>query len=339
MFASLFLEMVALQFNQSSRLMKSYTAFLLENYAQKIGPLEENLKSLSFLLPGKFNHSSLISECLYALVSSVQLLHRKIISLHFQGKNSGELLERTSKLYRILAYLLSVIVNFQSSAEMLINRFFEGKRINVITLIELCKCALKLALFAISGGKKAVSHAVLDDSFPVALSNRSTVPEKGKYSGKVVSPPESIQQNTPLPSENQPKLTSTMQQFREVVHIIQPVVYIALIRHYGLQGNGSRSWKPWIAALGMFCFSNFPHISPFTNQQEQPAAIGSKEANARTKDLFLFLLKEPFYSTYVKDRIDAFCSSSESFFFLKPLVSLLKEYQCLFEQNFFYTNK
>jgi peroxin-16 len=320
--------------------MNFYTDFLVQNYAKKIGPLEENLKSLSFLLPGKFNHSSLISEFLYALVSSVQLLHRRIISLHFAGKNVGEFLERTSKLYRIISYLLSVIVNFQTSTEMLMNRFFHGQRLNVITLIELCKCALKIALFAIGQGKKAVPHAFLDDSFPFVLLNRTKTPEKGKYSGKVVSPPEqSIQESLPSKRNNSsPTLTSTMQQLREVVHIIQPVVYIALIRHYGLSGNGSRSWKPWIAGLGMFCFANLAHILP-NFQPEEPSTIDTKEANARVKELVLFLLKEPFYSTFVKDKIDAFTAKSESFFLLKPVISLVKEYQSLFEQNFYYCNK
>lgn len=233
----------------------------------------------------------------------------------------GETFERSSKLYRLAAYLLVIIRKFQASLEMLASRIVgNDKKFNVILVIELVKALLKVAIFISTKGKPLL-NTLLNERIPPVLKNNEEF-EVGKFSGKLLSIPKKIEFNY-----HETKMINAEGSW-EILRIIQPALYAFLITKYGPFKNGSKSWIPWITGLS---------IGLLVYLQNNKISLPKEETEQRKIDLILFIFKEPFYGNIVKPYFDSILGSRN--FILKPLLSLLKEYQLLLEENYFYTTR
>ncbi|KAK9147688.1 hypothetical protein Scep_006445 [Stephania cephalantha] len=91
---------------------------------------------------------------------------------------------------------------------------------------------------------------------------------------------------------------------QEVLHITRPLIYVLLIRKYG-----ARSWKPWVLSLAVDLTGEgiLSQILRVRHQRREGHLLSNLEKNevSRRKLLWaLYLMRDPFFSTYTKERLE-----------------------------------
>ncbi|KAK9143569.1 hypothetical protein Syun_012969 [Stephania yunnanensis] len=91
---------------------------------------------------------------------------------------------------------------------------------------------------------------------------------------------------------------------QEVLHITRPLIYVLLIRKYG-----TRSWKPWVLSLAVDLTGAgiLSQILCVRHQRREGHLLSNLEKNevSRRKLLWaLYLMRDPFFSTYTKERLE-----------------------------------
>ncbi|XP_014522944.1 peroxisome biogenesis protein 16 [Vigna radiata var. radiata] len=101
-------------------------------------------------------------------------------------------------------------------------------------------------------------------------------------------------------------LRGTLLFIGEVLFISRPLVYVLFIRKYGI-----RSWTPWFLSLAIDCIGNsFLSIvtSSVVGGKEQVFHLSAPEKDEvkRRKLLFvLYLMRDPFFSKYTRQRLES----------------------------------
>ncbi|CAG8448609.1 11717_t:CDS:2 [Funneliformis caledonium] len=125
-------------------------------------------------------------------------------------------------------------------------------------------------------------------------------------------------------------------KFAELLYIIRPLIYV-----FALQKYGNRSWKPWVLSIFIELLAKvfFDHFY----KKKVPGGYRwistlEKEEHKRRIRLFLFyILRGPFYEKFTRPKINNFCQSVSN----KPILSLfggiLRDYQPLWENIYFYS--
>ncbi|KAJ2455263.1 hypothetical protein EV183_000998 [Coemansia sp. RSA 2336] len=160
--------------------LQKYARFVVSNAAQ-VNSIENGLRTLTYILPGRFADAELASEAIYTLLSFVGIYHDGLLS---KAASSGLLvdkegqplkldvspfnryhgdLSRNRKLYRVLSLLLSSLQFSEKLVEMVVaKKFSEKLRWRVVSWIEIVKCVLRLNLLHLSG-RRMVTGAVIPE--------------------------------------------------------------------------------------------------------------------------------------------------------------------------------
>uniref|UniRef100_A0A060TAP6 Peroxisomal membrane protein PEX16 n=1 Tax=Blastobotrys adeninivorans TaxID=409370 RepID=A0A060TAP6_BLAAD len=145
----------------SSVWLEKYQQFLLKN-ASQISSIESSLRSLTFILPGRFKDVEVASESLYSILQILGLYHDAIITKAAKKLVAIDPSFRTgahnryaehqmsaSKTYRALALCIQLTRYTELLWEMIARRKKGAKaRWLVVLWIEVVKASLRLALFA-----------------------------------------------------------------------------------------------------------------------------------------------------------------------------------------------
>ncbi|KAJ3065510.1 Peroxisomal membrane protein pex16 [Podochytrium sp. JEL0797] len=134
----------------------------------------------------------------------------------------------------------------------------------------------------------------------------------------------------------------------EWMHMLRPVVYLLALRRYG-----TKSWTPWILSLTLETTSLGIHANAtaihnllvsagaIASPLEKPVlrkTLEKEELRRRIGMLVYCLLRDPFYSGLVKERLHKFCDALSK----KPIISLasglLADYIPLWENYYFLVN-
>ncbi|KAJ3083855.1 Peroxisomal membrane protein pex16 [Rhizoclosmatium hyalinum] len=130
----------------------------------------------------------------------------------------------------------------------------------------------------------------------------------------------------------------------EWMHMLRPLVYLMALRKYG-----TKSWNPWVlslileaSSLGIHynaqSISEFISGQPSTTKKPMRKFLEKDELQRRLWLLGYYLLRDPCYSLFVKERLDKFCESMSK----KPIISLasglLADYIPLWENYYFLVN-
>ncbi|KAJ3031315.1 UNVERIFIED_CONTAM: Peroxisomal membrane protein pex16 [Siphonaria sp. JEL0065] len=128
--------------------MNGYAKFLIA-HAPVVGSLESLAESVTYILPGRFEHSEIVAEALHSFVSILSTYHDTVLSKHFGAKSKGgpskfnqytTHLMALGPLYRVAAYLATLCDFTQVFSEMLAKDYVsEQFRWKVIAKIELIK--------------------------------------------------------------------------------------------------------------------------------------------------------------------------------------------------------
>ncbi|XP_062157478.1 peroxisome biogenesis protein 16 isoform X1 [Alnus glutinosa] len=108
----------------------------------------------------------------------------------------------------------------------------------------------------------------------------------------------------------------------EVLFISRPLIYVLFIRKYGI-----RSWIPWFLSLavdfvGMGILSNVTKSGGQDKEQRFHLSISEKDEIKRRKLLWaLYLMRDPFFSKYTRQRLE----STKNVLEAVPIVGFLTE--------------
>ncbi|CAJ0861736.1 1201_t:CDS:10, partial [Entrophospora sp. SA101] len=122
----------------------------------------------------------------------------------------------------------------------------------------------------------------------------------------------------------------------ELLYIIRPLIYVLTLRKYG-----NKSWKPWLLSIIIEVYTriltNYFH-KKISDGSHRLTSVEKDEEKRRIKQLFLYILRGPFYEKITRPKIDKICQSVGN----KPILSLfggiLRDYQPIWENVYFYKN-
>lgn len=220
--------------------LDAWTHFLLKNYDRTLARIEDQLKGLSFVVPGRFAHAEAAAEALYAAASCFQLLNRTLLGAHLGegarlhkpqeevARCTARRLQNASRTYTVASFALAAIRNLQALVDVLLRQSAsETRRLRTIAAIEFSKTLLKLVVFASNGGRP-VCTLLLDDAPPVKLKHSSRGFERGRLSGKLTALPsrcfmDVAAERSQISRCLQP--CTRIQMMQELLHIAAPLAY------------------------------------------------------------------------------------------------------------------
>ncbi|KAJ1953804.1 hypothetical protein IWQ62_005907 [Dispira parvispora] len=360
-----------------AKLAQAYERFLLNN-ASQISSIESTVRSLTYVLPGRFSDADVASEGLYALLNVLGLYHDHILTKAARQTSSAKpdtsLLNRYHRyffrhsaqpgLYQRLGLALTLLQFAESFIEMAIQKKWGTRaKWQAVTAIELAKLLCRLALI-----RNTQNRMLFQPSYPErdvdpevlrASTNTETPPSawQGKHTGKqypsVASLAQGVREGQPLAQYISARSSQPEQYLKpsevvlplsrsallgEYLFALRPVLYVLAIRKWG-----HKAWLPWLLSLAIESLSRLLQTTACADVTRQGHS-GSRSQLERAelgRRLWLFLnylLRSPFYDRFTKPRLDRFIKSAQQ----KPIISLfaglLSDYQPLWESVYFYTS-
>ncbi|KAJ1833666.1 hypothetical protein LPJ73_007878 [Coemansia sp. RSA 2703] len=264
-------------------MFQKYASFVVNNAAQ-VNSIENGLRTLTYILPGRFADAELASEAIYTLLSFVGVYHDSLLGkaakagllVDKEGKSveidvtpfnryHGRLSQRSS-VYHATALLLSGLQFSEKLVEMLVvKKLGEKMRWKVVSLIEIVKVLLRMNLLQLSG-RRMVTGSVVPERLvdPASLGSIKNAPSslsastataaatasqwKGGRSGLRFTPVRDILERT----EGSATLSGYVTGEARNPEAVAPA--LALIRRYGplgLAGELLFILRPLVYVLGI----------------------------------------------------------------------------------------
>ncbi|KAI1339211.1 peroxisome membrane protein [Xylariaceae sp. FL0016] len=148
-----------------------YSDFITKN-AHQVSQIESALRSLTYIIPGRFRDAEIASETLHSSVQLLSLYHdavlrgalNKIPSLATRIPSPHTRYTRfwtaKSKLYRRIALLLQVVQYTELLWEMAAKRRGEKIRWRIVIILEMVKAACRLLLMRITHSRPLVTPSL-----------------------------------------------------------------------------------------------------------------------------------------------------------------------------------
>jgi peroxin-16 len=158
--------------------LASYETFITKNAGQ-VSQIESALRSLTYIIPGRFRDAEIASESIHSGVQLLSLYHDNLLtralstlpvaSIPSTHTRYTRFWSQKSKLYRRVAMILQMVVYTELLCEMTAKRRGgERRRWHVIVLLEAIKAVCRLLLLRITRSRPLVTPA---------LPERETIPE------------------------------------------------------------------------------------------------------------------------------------------------------------------
>ncbi|MCJ1307347.1 Peroxisomal membrane protein pex16 [Agyrium rufum] len=154
------------------RLLTLYDDFVVHN-ASSIGQIESGLRSLTYIIPGRFRDAEIASESLHTTIQLLSLyhtsiLHRSAPSAQWQAKFPSpdphtrytKFWTSHSRLYKRAAVFLQTIQYTELLCEMGAKRRGEKVRWRVVVVLELLKALCRLVIMIGTGQRSTLTPAL-----------------------------------------------------------------------------------------------------------------------------------------------------------------------------------
>ena len=305
-------------------ILHSYEKIVI-NDPEKIAKIESALSLISFILPGHFRSSDVVSELVYFATKMMALLHDIIYRRKFSEVHT---FLWTDKTY--LQTVLTVVEYTEAFLELGATRLWgdPGKWLVIFTL-QILKATLKIILlFYFNSGIQHSPSLLLvrekmrnepskdadgNESAEIAWPEANTPSKKhdvwsGRRSGRVIRSLQSVPprgfRDWKLPSKQHDDAQgaayfksnsdlSYTEKVAELAYILRPIGHLTTIFFCG-----ENSWKPWLLSLAVD-LSSLHHL-----QSKRTLHRYEKDEILRRKaTLLIYLLRSPFYDNYSKSKI------------------------------------
>jgi peroxin-16 len=264
--------------------LNMYGNFITKNQSS-VTQIESALRSLTYIIPGRFRDAELASESLHSSIQLLSLYHdslltRAISKLPGMPQQSPhnrytKFWTQRSKLYRRIATLLSMIQYTELLWEMVAKRRGERVRWRAVVILEIIKAVCKLCLLKITNSRPLVTpplperevipehtaqeeDEVFDEGLPDMLPKEvreykmkrtglslPTLPNPTDISSYLLSKVLTAD-DIKAPNTLLNKVNGPA-QLAEWLHIIQPVIYaFAMARN-----KDKKNWQPWLLGLSI----------------------------------------------------------------------------------------
>ncbi|KAJ3218137.1 Peroxisomal membrane protein pex16 [Dinochytrium kinnereticum] len=166
---------------------------VLRENAALLGTLESSIRSLTYILPGRFKHSEIVAEGSKELNQEIPLnlkvygvlnvFNMYLDSILQQGQMSRTSIDerpsifnqytrsalKSSKIYAALSYSVTIVQHLQVLAEMIAKELGSDKlRWQVVGIIEFMKLVSRLLVFKLSKRRTILHSQVVERDFDVS---------------------------------------------------------------------------------------------------------------------------------------------------------------------------
>lgn len=154
--------------------LHKYDEYITKN-ASQVSQIESGLRSLTYVIPGRFRDAEIAAESIHSGVQLLSLYHDTLLSrarslsklptpslLHAPSAHSRytSFWARKSALYRRVAYVLQIVQYTELLWEMAAKRRGERARWRVVVLLEAVKAFCRLLLLRITRSRPVVTPAL-----------------------------------------------------------------------------------------------------------------------------------------------------------------------------------
>ncbi|KAI8099761.1 peroxisome membrane protein [Halteromyces radiatus] len=356
--------------------LAQYENFLIKNAAQ-ITSFESSLRSLTYILPGRFHDAEFASQAVYAALNLVGLYHNSILRRAAQQKakelKRPELAQdstfnkyllfwqQRSKWNHTASTILSILAYTQVLIEMGVRKKW-GKRAQwkIIAFLEAFKVLLRLGLLKTTEDRMTLSPTHLQrDVDPASLETKTS--RTGTYQGErtgqewpSMKTSFALDQRDKFDDINAFLMTKVLtpeklRQPPQMTHVLSglgnvgEILYILrpLIYVLCILKYGQRSWKPWIISLAAEIGSQLALRKAFISSSDGRnimMPLENQEMSRRVHLIWFNFVRGAFYSRITRPKLEQYCNRLESKPILKLAAGVLRDYLPLWENIYFYTS-
>ncbi|KAL9638211.1 MAG: hypothetical protein Q9164_001688, partial [Protoblastenia rupestris] len=261
----------------------SYTTFVRSN-ASQVTQLESALRSLVYILPGRFQETPITAEALNTALTLLTSFHTHLLSpsIHDQTCHVAPQTryERwaTSKstFYKKVVGVLRTIQYTQLLLEMFAKRAGEKTRWRIVVILEVVKALCRFLMLRLTGSRAVIGSEIGAESQERRITDDSPLEslptEQSTLDGEWKMPRTGMKlQRLPSPDLGE-SITSFLEKrvitadeiksaqllvhqlhtlqglAAEALWILRPVFYALALQC--VQGN-KRDWRPWVLGIGM----------------------------------------------------------------------------------------
>ncbi|KAI8329452.1 peroxisome membrane protein [Chlamydoabsidia padenii] len=346
---------------------------LQKGYTSKIEQVEDLLRALSLLLPGRVSDGDLCSQSILTTLNLVSLYntHHLITTADSKSVEKDRFVFnqylrhqfRRSKLFHTLSVILSVVSYSEVLLEMLAVRKYSLLRWRFISWLEGFKAFLRLVLYV--GSRKSM---VLHPTHFIRNVDSSTLTYDTMGEEKIELT--HLDTRIGVPSTANTELLSRVMDIdiptfhrskwthlAEVLWIFRPLIYVILLgkahnKQRKLANNSKDTHREacheeekdlmekdeenyWQPWLTSLAVDVLALILRLTQKM---SSLEKEESKRRNYLLLFYLLRGPVYSAFIRKLLDRICNSTEH----RPLISIVttavNDYRPFWEQSYFYTS-
>ncbi|KAK8200645.1 hypothetical protein M8818_005960 [Zalaria obscura] len=275
-------------FAQPQQYLRLYGEFVTKN-ASTVSQIEGALRSLTYIIPGRFRDAEIASESIHSGVQLLSLYHDSLLARAVAQlpplqrphpsphSRYTRFWTKKSPTYKRLALTLQVIQYTELLCEMAAKRRGEKSRWRVVVLLEFVKAVCRILLLRLTN-----SRPLLSPPLPQREVDPSTLEDKDVPLDGMISPPSERSEETnwtmPRTGLSLPTLPSSSDistyllskvltaddikppkallhrvtgkgEMAELLYIIRPVIYALAMQYWS--GKNRKAWQPWILGLSI----------------------------------------------------------------------------------------